>query len=121
MRAYPSGEGSGDFGGIMTAEIRYNLPVPKKAGTYQLTGFYDAGHITLHQTTWSNSVTATGKKSYWLQGSGVGAVMSRGTYLNLKGTWAHTLGDNQGKSLTGTDGDGRSEKNRFWVQLMVSF
>jgi hemolysin activation/secretion protein len=123
VRAYPTGEGSGDIGGILTAELRFNLPVPAKLGSYQLTGFFDAGHITQHQTLWNNAVSnASGKNSYWLQGGGVGLLISAGSMVNVKAAWAHTIGDNPGRSSSnGTDADGRSETNRFWLQAMIIF
>ena len=122
MRAYPTGEGSGDIGGIITTELRYSLPLPTKLGSYQLTGFYDAGHITLHETVWPNSVNnSTGKNSYWLQGAGIGLNVSTGSFLNIKATWAHTIGENPGRGLSGKDADGRSEQNRFWLQTMFYF
>lgn len=122
VRAYPTGEGSGDIGGIITTELRYSLPLPTKLGSYQLTGFYDAGHITLHETVWPNSVNnSTGKNSYWLQGAGIGLNVSTGSFLNIKATWAHTIGENPGRGLSGKDADGRSEQNRFWLQTMFYF
>lgn len=123
VRAYPTGEGSGDIGGIITAELRYNLPVPSKWGSYQLFGFYDAGHITLHQTAWTNSVSnASGKNSYWLQGAGAGLLFSAGSRVSVKATWAHTIGANYGRNAANdTDADGRSENNRFWLQAMIPF
>lgn len=122
VRAYPTGEGSGDSGGIITTELRYSLPMPVKLGNYQLTGFYDAGHITQHETVWPNSVaTVSGKNSYWLQGAGVGLSFTTGQFLSVKATWAHTVGDNPGRGLSGKDADGRSEQNRFWLQTMIYF
>lgn len=122
VRAYPTGEGSGDTGGIITTELRYILPIPAKLGSYQLTGFYDAGHLTLHQAPWLNSVTTvSGENSYWLQGAGIGLTVSTGSFLNIKATWAHTIGDNQGRGLNGKDADGRTEQNRFWLQTMIYF
>lgn len=122
VRAYPTGEGSGDTGGIFTAELRYSLPLPPKLGSYQLTGFYDAGHITLHETVWANSISSTSNKnSYWLQGAGVGLSFTTGSFLSVKATWARTIGDNPGRGLSGKDADGRSEQNRFWLQTMIYF
>jgi hemolysin activation/secretion protein len=122
VRAYPTGEGSGDTGGIFTAELRYNLPLPAKLVNCQLFGFYDAGHITLHETVWPNSVaTVSGKNSYWLQGAGIGLSFSSGSLLSIRATWAHTIGDNPGRGLNGKDADGRAEQNRFWLQTMFYF
>lgn len=122
VRSYPTGEGSGDTGGIFTAELRYIPPLPVSWLGCQFTGFYDAGHITLHQTTWPNSVvTISGKNSYWLQGAGIGAALNIGAKANLKLTWAHALENNPGRGLNGQDADGRTETDRFWLQGMVYF
>lgn len=122
VRAYPVGEGSGDTGGIITAELRYNLPVPLKWGSYQVSGFYDAGHVTLHQTPWVNSVaTISGSNSYWLQGGGLSMLMSMSSVGSLKLIWARTIDSNPGRSLNGKDADGRAESDRFWLQGMITF
>lgn len=122
VRSYPTGEASGDEGHSFTLELRYDTPLPKQYGSLQLVGFGDAGTVTLHHKLWPNAVsTATGKNSYWLGGSGIGLNYSYKSLLALRGSWAHTIGSNDGRSLTGKDADNRSEDNRFWLQATVWF
>ena len=122
VRSYPTGEGSGDEGHAFTLELRYDTPLPQSYGTLQLVGFGDAGTVTLHHKLWPNAVAiATAKNSYWLGGAGIGVNYSYKSLLALRGTWAHTIGSNDGRSLTGKDADNRSEDNRFWLQASVWF
>lgn len=122
IRSYPVGEGSGDEGHAFTLELRYDTPLPKSYGSLQLVGFGDAGTITLNKKLWNNAVnTATGKNSYWLGGAGIGLNYSYKNLAAVRGTWAHSIGNNDGRSITGNDADNRSEDNRFWLQTTVWF
>lgn len=122
VRAYPVGEGAGDAGLLLTADLRYDLPLPAAAGALQLVGFYDAGWVRLHQAPWANAVsTATNRNAYWLQGAGVGLTYNYGGWLTLRATWAHTLGANAGRSPAGQDADGRGDHNRVWLQTTLIF
>lgn len=122
VRAYPVGEGSGDGGLLLSADLRYDVPLPAGLGTLQLSGLYDAGWVRLHKDPWLNAIpTATGRNDYWLQGAGAGLVYSYGSRFNLRATWAHTLGANAGRSTTGADADGRADHNRVWLQTVITF
>lgn len=122
IRSYPVGEAVGDSGHSFTGELRYDVPKRGDWGLLQLITFIDTGVITLHDSTWQNSVnTATGDNSYWLSGAGVGVNLSKaGTYA-LRLSWAHTLGDNPGRSVTGYDADNKKQDNRLWLRAMVWF
>lgn len=122
VRAYPVGEASGDEGHLFNIDLRYNLPVPPTIGIFQLSGFFDAGYIRLYQHPWTNAVaTATHKNSYWIQGAGVGLDYSYTDRISVRGTWAHVIGDNPGRSMGNNDADGRSNENRFWIQGLIYF
>ncbi len=122
VRAYPVGEASGDEGQLFNVDLRYDVPLPLKCGSLQLSGFYDAGYITLHKEVWVNSIaTATDKNNYWLQGGGVGLAYVYNSIFSLKTSWAHTIGDNPGRSTSDQDADGRHDDNRFWLQGMIYF
>ncbi len=122
VRAYPVGEASGDEGHLLNADLRYDLPLPPAWGGLQLSGFYDAGYITLHKETWPNSIaTATDRNSYWLQGGGMGFAYLYGGIFSLRASWAHTIGDNPGRSTSDRNADGRSDENRFWLQGMIYY
>lgn len=122
IRSYPVGEGAGDQGHLINTDIRYSLPLPASWGSVQLSGFYDAGHITLNkEQTVLPSGTATNRNDYWLQGAGLGLnYISPGKFA-LRGSWAHVIGDNPGRSATGKNSDGRSDTYRFWLQSMMYF
>ena len=122
VRAYPVGEASGDSGHLFNADLRYDLPLPQSWGLFQPYGFYDAGRITLHKQTWPNSVaTATNQNSYWLQGTGAGLSYTYSPRFSLKALWAHTIGDNPGRSTGNADADGKSDRSRYWLQATVYF
>ncbi|WP_306534736.1 ShlB/FhaC/HecB family hemolysin secretion/activation protein [Geobacter sp.] len=122
IRAYPVGEASGDEGHLFNVDLRYDLPLPASIGLLQLNGFYDAGWIRLYKDTWPNSITTiSNRNDYWLQGAGFGLNYAYNDRISLKATWAHTVGDNQGRSISGRDADGRSDDNRFWLQAMLFF
>lgn len=122
VRAYPVGEASGDEGHLFNLDLRYNLPVPPTIGIFQLSGFFDAGYIRLYQHPWTNAVaTATHKNSYWIPGAGVGLDYSYTDRISVRGTWAHVIGDNPGRSMGNNDADGRSNENRFWLQGLIYF
>lgn len=122
VRAYPVGEAAGDEGHLFNVDLRYDLPLPASIGLFQLNGFYDAGWIRLHKDTWPNSITTiSNKNDYWLQGAGLGLNYAYKGRISIKATWAHTVGDNLGRSTSGRDADGRSDDNRFWLQAMLFF
>ncbi|GLI38216.1 BamA/TamA family outer membrane protein [Geobacter hydrogenophilus] len=122
VRAYPVGEAGGDEGHLFNLDLRYDLPLPASVGLLQLNGFYDAGWVRLHKETWPNSITTiSNRNDYWLQGAGLGLTYAYSGRMSLKATWAHTIGDNDGRSTDGRDADGRSDDNRFWLQAMLFF
>ena len=87
-----------------------------------MSGFYDAGLITLHKNEWANSInTATNKNNYWLQGAGFGFLYAYKNIFNLKTSWAHVIGDNPGRSTTGLNSDGMDDQYRFWLLVTMYF
>ncbi len=122
VRAYPVGEASGDEGQLINADLRYTLPLAAEWGTFQLNGFYDAGHIRLNKKRYAGDISnISNRNDYWLQGFGVGLSYSYSARASLRAIWAHCLGDNPGRSIAGKDSDGQSNKNRFWLQGTFSF
>lgn len=122
VRAYPVGEASGDEGHLFNVDLRYDLPIPSHWGVLQLSGFYDAGHITLHHDPWTNSIdTATDENRYWLQGAGAGVFYAYKQLFSVRGSWAHVLDNNPGRSTDDENADGREDKDRFWVQAAFYF
>jgi hemolysin activation/secretion protein len=134
VRAYAVGEASGDEGHLFNLEMRDDLPLDLKMGNLQVIGFFDTGNITLHQSKWSNSIsTATGKNNYWLSGVGAGLVLSKPGLYSLRVTYAHKIGDNDGRSAAikdffgnvvspgGKDADGHESDGRVWLMGQVMF
>lgn len=54
VRAYPVGEGVGDEGVVVSAELRWNVPQTP----YMLNGFIDFGHAQLHKTPTAADIAA---------------------------------------------------------------
>lgn len=122
VRAYPIGEASGDEGQLLNADLRYTLPVAAAIGTLQLSLFYDAGHITINKERYPGDVvSATNRNDYWLQGYGVGLNYTWSSTATLRAAWAHVIGENAGRSTTGANADGLTDKSRYWLQAMLSF
>lgn len=121
VRAYPVGEASGDEGWLANIEFRYEHPSPTPWGALQLTAFADAGSVRLYDTPDIAISTATGRNSYLLKGAGLAAGLGKIGNYHLRLTWAHALGDNPGRDVSGHDADGRSDANRFWLQATFWF
>ncbi len=121
IRAYPVGEASGDEGQLVSADLRFNIPLAPKYGTLQASGFFDAGHITLNKDRFAGDVlNDSNRNDYWLQGAGVGfnyIFTERGA---VRASWAHVIGNNPGQRL-GKNSDGQDDKSRFWLQGEVYF
>lgn len=121
VRAYPVGEGAGDQGHLINTDIRYTIPGSFAGGSLQLCGFYDAGYINLNKEPVIPLGTATNRNSYWLQDAGFGLKYTVQDKFVFRGCWAHAIGDNPGRSVTGKNSDGKSDTYRFWLQSLVYF
>lgn len=120
IRAYPVGEASGDEGHILTLEARYDLPFTFSWGVVQLVGFGDTGWVQIHKSTWPGSITnATNRNDYLLSGYGAGINIGKDDRYNLRASYAHKIGSNDGKNYSGNDADNHNSSGRFWLQLMV--
>jgi len=122
VRAYPTGEASGDEGHAFTVETRYDIPgIPAWVAT-QLIGFIDTGWVKLHHDTWPGSIAnISGRNDYWLSGGGIGLNIGKAGLYSIRGIWARTIDSNRGRSSADRDADNRSENDRFWLQAMVWF
>ncbi|MDD5754353.1 MAG: ShlB/FhaC/HecB family hemolysin secretion/activation protein, partial [Methylococcales bacterium] len=122
VRAYPTGEASGDSGYVANFEMRYDVPYKTDIGTLQLVGFFDTGYIVQHDNRWKNDVTnKSGRNEYSLHGSGIGINFAHVNHFSIRGTWAHTVGENAGVSMAGNDSSGQHDDNRFLLNTLVSF
>lgn len=122
VRAYPVGEAAGDEGHCLTVELRYDLPVKPSWSDIQLVAFFDAGHITLNEDTWANSVNnADGRNNYWIQGAGAGINLGKASRYAVRASFAHTIGGNPGRSLNGKNADNKDDDSRVWLQGIFWF
>lgn len=122
VRAYPVGEAQGDAGWLASVEIRYDRPGSTAWGAWQFSAFVDSGGIRLHDSPGNVTIaTATGKNRYRLSGAGLGVNLYKPGSHSLRFAWAHTLGDNDGRSFIGKDIDGKSDASRLWLQAAVWF
>lgn len=122
VRAYPVGEANGDSGWVANFELRYDVPYQTNIGKLQLVSFFDTGHITLHEKRWNGDVSSiSGRNEYSLSGSGIGINFNHDNRFAIHGAWAHSIGDNPGRSAAGKDSDGKQDDNRFWLQTIVYF
>jgi len=116
VRAYPVSEAEGDSGWLGQLEFRQKLTEDFKAGP-----FIDAGHIIQHKSTWSGWSTGGQPNQYSLYGVGLDTAWTLSGDILLKGTLAHRLGNNPGRSAGGYDSDGLHETTRLWVQAVAQF
>lgn len=122
VRAYPVGEASGDQGHAITFETRLDIPHLSAWTRTQLVGFFDAGYIQLHKSTWANAVTnASGQNRYWLKGAGPGISVEKDETYSVRFSYAFKVGDNPGRNSTDNDADNHNDKGRFWLQTVIWF
>ena len=104
VRAYPSGEATGDEGGLVQLELRYD------AGAYTPYAFMDAGRITVNAKP---LVAGDNRRS--LSGGGLGLRYQRQAWsADVALAW-RTLG---GRSLSETNSD---PKPRVWLNVEYRF
>lgn len=113
VRAFPSGEASGDEGMVLTLETRTRLPVLQDylPGQMQLVGFVDTGVVTLNKNPWDAAMPINGRR---LSGVGLGINYFGTNNLMVKASWAFKVGDESATSVPDASG-------RFWLQVNKSF
>jgi hemolysin activation/secretion protein len=132
VRAYPTGEGSGDQGWVSNVELRYDWSEMRSLGwgDVQLVGFYDTGRTQLARSPWIPvQPNASGLNSYSLSGAGLGLNVTKTGKYSVRMAWARTLGDNPGRSIpdatagypNGHNSDGKTNTSRIWLSAMFNF
>ena len=118
VRAYPSGEASGDQGYKLTAELQTNL---SEFLNYDILGtlFYDYGRIQQYKDP--SNITLTTPNKYSLSGWGVAFDFNSNQDFSVKLLLSQTIGSNKGKSNTGMNSDGRDNDSRAWLLLSYKF
>jgi hypothetical protein len=114
VRAYPTNEGAGSQGQIVTLEIRQQLPQ-----NVSINAFYDFGQVIKNVN--NEFKGATPLNQFALQGAGVFLAWQSISGMNLKVIWARRLGSNPNQTALGTDQDGTNTTNRFWLIASASF
>jgi hemolysin activation/secretion protein len=117
VRAYPSGEASGDSGWLGNLEVRW-----QPADSLRFSGFYDLGWIRRHADPWIGWQTvARQPNDYSLQGAGVSLDWTPSSHVQTRAVLAYAIGDNPGSDAEGNDSDGSDQNLRAWVQMNISF
>lgn len=113
VRAYPSGEASGDEGVVVTLESRTLLPglSDRLSGTLQLVGFVDAGTVTLNKNPWDTSGVSNQRM---LKGAGLGVNYAGSGNLMVRAYCAFRLGSEAATSAPDASG-------RVWLQMSKAF
>ena len=139
VRAYPTGEASGDEGYIVNIDLKYKVPneqiplanlIPKLNLT--LSTFYDYGFIRKNRidsltvptdSFYSNPLADQVPNSYNLKGYGVGLVFANETNnINLKTSLALQNGNNPAKiANSGNNADGANRNYQFYLALEANF
>ena len=114
VRAYPANEGGGSEGKLLNLELRLRLPQG-----FNLTGFYDYGHITVNSN--NSFAGATTLNDYSLKGTGLSLAWQSSKGANVKAVYAHRLGNNPNPTSTGNDQDGSLDINRLWLTASLPF
>jgi hemolysin activation/secretion protein len=120
VRAYPTGEASGDEGYRYSLDLRYNLGNFPYFGDVTPLIFYDYGRIKQYKNKEVSTSTVTNNE-YSLSGYGFGLEAVNSNNFSLKFIAAHTNGGNPGASTQGNDSDGRSNDTRYWILANLNF
>jgi hemolysin activation/secretion protein len=119
VRAYPTGEGTGDQGWLAQLEVRADLP--EALGLqWQTYVFYDHGQVQSSKNAFVPNPLVP--NSYELKGAGIGFNVAKAGLIQVRAQWAHKVGSNPARNPnTGADSDGKKEKSRVWVQAVGQF
>jgi hemolysin activation/secretion protein len=122
VRAHPVGEGSGDDGWLITAELRHELGgLPGLPGSQmQALAFVDTGAVRLHRRPWAGALAAGRGNHVALSGIGLGFNAVAGRW-QLRAAVARGVDDKAALQPDGRNADGRRERSRAWLQVTASF
>lgn len=119
VRAYPSGESSGDMGFKVTVEARYELSNPGNlGGDWQLQLFIDHGSVSRNKDGLDDNLPNRND----LTGAGVGFSWSEPNSYSVKASYAVKINDKPfDRRDSGLDSENKDNDGRFWLQAMVWF
>ena len=118
VRAYPSGEASGDQGYKFSTELQTNLSSLINVDVLASV-FYDYGKIQQYKDP--SNITLTTPNKYSLSGWGVAFDFYPKSDILIKAGWSQTIGNNDGKSSAGMNSDGKADSSRVWLVLSYEF
>ena len=114
VRAYPSGEASGDEGRKVSFDLKYKpggSPI-NLFNEMQFGVFYDYGNIKQYKDLLNISMTTPNK--YSLKGWGASLDMFSGNNFSLKLGVADSVSGNPAKTSSGNNSDGKDNTWRYW-------
>ena len=114
VRAYPSGEASGDEGRKVSFDLKYKpggSPI-NLFNEMQFGVFYDYGNIKQYKDLLNISMTTPNK--YSLKGWGAFLDMFSGNSFSLKLGVADSVSGNPAKTSSGNNSDGKDNTWRYW-------
>ena len=117
VRAYPTSEGSGSEGYLLSAALHKELSANLTA-----TGFYDYGFA--RQYVDDGNLHATGRNSFNMKGYGTSMEWTGfvGSYRStLSAIWSRRIGNNPNPQADGTDSDGTKHSNFYWLKASIVF
>lgn len=125
VRAYASGDASGDHGILATLEGRYNLPKWNYYGSsLQLKAFADAGRVSLSKDGFDGYIPANTNEvnTYSVAAVGIGAILRKADTFELSTLFAQQFNpDINDRTVTGLDSEGKDQEFRFWLQAKAWF
>jgi hemolysin activation/secretion protein len=108
VRAYPQGEGAGDEGYVLSAELRYAFR-PSELGQVQLGGFVDHGAVRINHNPFLDTPNRRHLSAY-----GLSLIWALPEKVQMRASVARKLGSEPAQS----DADSTI---RAWVQAVKSF
>jgi hemolysin activation/secretion protein len=123
LRAYSSGDISGDLGGLLNLEARYRLSGWTFEGSSaQAVLFYDLAYVQLDHTVWQIPANAAERNSFYASGVGVGLDITKSDAFSLKASYAFKVNDNiNDYSTVELDSEGQRSAGRWMLQLLARF
>ena len=114
VRAYPSGEASGDEGKKISYDLKYDASeysfFPRTDMIISI--FYDYGSIQQYNDLLNINLTTPNK--YSLKGWGASVDLLSSQKYGFKLGWADSLSGNPGKTSSGNNSDGKDNTSRYW-------
>lgn len=123
VRGYPGGEAGGDNAAILQLEVRHSWPFRLPGGISVNTRvFLDSGWVQLREDPGDLLLdTATERNTYTLHGTGMALTLAKPGVMRLNAVWGRSIGDNPGRSVDGTNADGTTDRNQFYLQASARF